>query len=454
MSTEPKILWTEGLFLCPQTFQQQERFSLDWAESRTAPIEPHFWGIIELGIDDAKLDNGTFSLRRCRGIFPDGTPFDTKGSVLEHLIGDDERNQYIYLSLGARQGGVHEVTTEQQRQTKRTSRHYVQEQQYLDVQTLDSPQKTELLQVGRLNFQLRLAEKPLDNFTQIPLAFLRERHKGGRAILDDAFIPPTLFTHASPVIRKYIQGIQAQLMSRGDMIAARLSNPSTGGVSDIVDFNMLLIMNRHLRLFDFLAIEERVHPRQLYVHAIQMAGELATFARPDRRPRAYPSYNHDDLRLTFLDLFDDIHEYLQYSAVPKALCIPLIQHEKYPVVYGSKLLAESVFREHVRYILAASASLPLGDLQQRIPRVTKIASTLDHLSELVRTHTTGVNLRALTSVPREVPYYTTSVYFELGITSDNVHWQKIQSSRYIHLHVDGEMPDLKLEIWAIRGDQK
>lgn len=454
MSAEPKILWTEGLFLCPQIFQQQERFTQDWVESRTVPLEPHFWGIIELEVDDSKLDNGTFSLKRCRGIFPDGTPFDTKGSVLEHMIGDDERNQYIYLSIGARQNGVHEVTTEQQRQSKSTSRYYLQEQPTVDTQTIESPQKTESITTGRLNFQLRLGDKPQSSFTQIPLTFLRERHKGGRAILDDAFIPPALFTHASPVVKKYILGIQAQLISRGDMIAARLSNPSTGGVSDIVDFNMLLIMNRHLRLFDFLATEERVHPRQLYVHAIQLAGELATFARPDRRPRSYPPYNHDDLRLTFLDLFDDIHEYLQYSAVPKALCIPLTQHEKYPVVYASKLLAESVFKEHVRFILAASASLPQIDLQQRIPRVTKIASILEHLSELVRTHTTGVNLRALTNVPREVPYYTTSVYFELLITSDNVHWQKIQSSRYINLHVDGELPDLKLEIWAIRGDTK
>jgi type VI secretion system protein ImpJ len=449
MSTEPRILWTEGLFLCPQTFQQHDDFMLENIEARSRPIEPHYWGVVEFSIQESKLDTGVFSIKKCRGIFPDGTIFDTTGTILEVNVSNADLHKKIYLAIGAKQESVQETVIDSQRMEKRTTRYIVTDEDVTDTQTIGAPTKTERLQVGRLNFQLILADKPQNNYTQIALAYISECDKNGILKLSTTFIPPTLYSHASFVIKNYIEDILAQLQSRGDILSTRLANPNTGEVNDIIDLQMLQIMNRYLPLFEYLSIEQRIHPKQIYTIALQLVGELATFATKKRRPLSYPEYIHDDLQLTFRKLFNDIHEYLQYSTIPKALAIPLKQSAKHETVYTSAHLLQTVFTDHTRFVLAARGDIPLGELQHRIPKVVTMASNLDHLGEQVRTHTPGVPFRAQPSVPREIPYHQNSVYFDLDITSP--HWERVVSNRQVNVHVDSTIPNLKLEIWAIRG---
>lgn len=450
MSNRKRILWTEGLFLCPQTFQQHDNFLLDDIESRCRPVEPHFWGITEFSIQQSKLDNGIFSLTICRGIFPDGTVFDISGSILEVNITEADKNKKIYLAIGARQEGVHETVVSSKKDDNKTVRYILDEMEVVDTHTIGSPAKSESMQVGNLNFQLIASDKPQNNFTQIPLAYIADCNKNGLLKLSNTFIPPTLYTHASPIIKNYIVMILGQLTSRGEILSNRLANPNTGEINDIIDIHMLQIINRHIPLFDFLSVEERMHPRQLYLFALQLVGELSTFARKERRPLSYTEYIHDDLQLTFCKLFDDIHEYLQYSTVPKALSIPLKQTE-YKTVYESHHLMESVFIDHVRFVLSVRGDLSLGELQNLIPKIVTLASNQEHLSQQVRTHTPGVSFKALPSVPREIPYHDNCVYFDLDI--NNHHWQKVVSNRVMNLHVDHHsISNLKFEVWAIRGN--
>lgn len=447
--SKPRILWTEGLFLCPQTFQQHDDFMLENIEARSRPVEPHYWGVIELSIQESKLDTGTFSINKCRGIFPDGTIFDTTGSLLEINVSDTDLNKKIYLAIGAKQDSVQEAVIDSQSSEKRTTRYVIEHEEVTDTHTIGAPTKVEKLQVGRLNFQLILANKPQNNYTQLALAYVAERDKNGILKLSNTFIPPTVYSHTSPTLKHYLEDILGQLKSRGDILATRLANPNTGEVNDIIDLQMLQIMNRHLPLFEFLSTEQRIHPKKIYLIALQLVGELATFTTKTRRPSSYPEYIHDDLQLTFRKLFDDIHEYLQYSTIPKAISIPLQQSEKHKTVYTSAHLLQTVFTDHVRFVLAARGDMPLGELQHRIPKVVTMASNLEHLGEQVRTHTPGVPFRAQPSVPREIPYHQNSVYFDLDTNSP--HWEKVVANRQVNVHVDSTIPNLTLEIWAIRG---
>jgi type VI secretion system protein ImpJ len=448
MSSEPRILWTECLFLCPQTFQQHDDFILENIEARTRPVEPHYWGVVEFSIQQSKLDTGTFSVKKCQGIFPDGTVFDTTGSMLEIKVSDTDVNKKIFLAIGSKQESVQETVLKGQGDEKRTTRYLIDDEEVMDTHTIGAPTKSEKLQIGRLNFQLILADKPQNNYTQIALAYVSERDKNGILKLSNTFIPPTLYSHASPTIKHYLEDILGQLQNRGDILSTRLANPNTGEVNDIIDLQMLQIMNRHLPLFEFLVTEQRVHPKQIYLTSLQLVGELATFATKKRRPVSYPEYIHDDLQLTFRNLFADIHEYLQYSTIPKALSIPLKQ-TKHETVFASTHLFETVFTDHIRFVLAARADLPQGELQHRIAKVVTMASNLEHLSEHVRTMTQGVPFREQPSVPREIPYHENSIYFDLDISSP--HWEQVVSNRIIHVHVNSTIPNLKLEVWAIRG---
>ena len=75
MSDNNRVVWSEGLFLRPQHFQQQERYLEAYIEGRAAALQSYPWGLTELEIERDLLGIGKLGLRRARGVFPDGTPF-------------------------------------------------------------------------------------------------------------------------------------------------------------------------------------------------------------------------------------------------------------------------------------------------------------------------------------------------------------------------------------------
>ena len=75
MSVYSKVVWSEGLFLRPQHFQQQDRYFERYVETRCQALVPHSWGFTELEVERDLLSIGKFGLRRAAGVFPDGTPF-------------------------------------------------------------------------------------------------------------------------------------------------------------------------------------------------------------------------------------------------------------------------------------------------------------------------------------------------------------------------------------------
>ena len=75
MSAHNRVIWSEGLFLQPQHFQQQDRYFERYVETRCQPLIPHSWGFTEIEFERDLLSIGKFGLRRVAGVFPDGTPF-------------------------------------------------------------------------------------------------------------------------------------------------------------------------------------------------------------------------------------------------------------------------------------------------------------------------------------------------------------------------------------------
>src|SRR3954471_1188407 len=108
MSAHNRVIWSEGLFLQPQHFQQQERYFERYVEARCHSLVPHSWGFVEIEFERDLLSIGKIALRRAAGVFPDGTPFqlpddDPLPPPLE--IGVEVRNQVLYLAVPLRRAG-------------------------------------------------------------------------------------------------------------------------------------------------------------------------------------------------------------------------------------------------------------------------------------------------------------------------------------------------------------
>ena len=64
MSSKNKVIWSEGMFLRPQHFQQQDRFVERLIDARTGVIGQHYWGVQEITIDVEALALGKRSIIR------------------------------------------------------------------------------------------------------------------------------------------------------------------------------------------------------------------------------------------------------------------------------------------------------------------------------------------------------------------------------------------------------
>lgn len=76
MSLDSKVVWSEGMFLNPQHFQQQERYFERYIEGKCSAYSAYGWGVHDFEIDEQLLKLGKLSILRGRGVFPDGTPFN------------------------------------------------------------------------------------------------------------------------------------------------------------------------------------------------------------------------------------------------------------------------------------------------------------------------------------------------------------------------------------------
>src|SRR5215216_5727366 len=179
MSTYSKVIWTEGLFLQPQHFQQQDRYFERYVESRCQALVPHSWGFTEIELEQDFLSIGKFALRRAAGVFPDGTPIrmpddDPLPPAIE--IGPQHRDQIVYLAVPLRRSGGPDVSG-----VDGLARHEVRELEARDA-TSGAPDAA-VLEVGALRTRLLLADDVTDAYACLPLAHIVECRADRRVVL-------------------------------------------------------------------------------------------------------------------------------------------------------------------------------------------------------------------------------------------------------------------------------
>ena len=81
MTHDSRVVWTEGLFLRPQHFQQQDRWVDGLVRGAVRGIVEHGYGFRALRLDQGLLTTGKVALESADGILPDGTPFSVPGGA-------------------------------------------------------------------------------------------------------------------------------------------------------------------------------------------------------------------------------------------------------------------------------------------------------------------------------------------------------------------------------------
>jgi type VI secretion system protein ImpJ len=444
MAHDNKIVWSEGMFLRPQHFQQNDRYT-DWLiRSRMGGLTPHPWGMAQLRINRELLLTGKFSVEGARGIFEDGTPFsipDQTDHPTPLVPPDTTRNAIVYLAVPLRQpGGVEAVPTGRD---DAAARYAASEFTAFDsVAGFDGEAN---VQVGRLRARYLLDTDELAGYTCIGLARIVEVRPDRSIMLDEHFIPPTLLCAASQPLSGFLTEIQGLLQQRAQAVAARVIDPSASGVAEVADFMLLQAVNRYEPLFAHLLSLEELHPERFYSTAVELAGELATFVARNKRAATFPPYRHTDLQATFAAVMGDLRQAL--SAVLERTAIPIpLQERRHGIrvapITDRGLVASAVF------VLAVKADMQTEPLRRNFPNQVKIGPA-EQIARLVNVALPGIPVRPLPVAPRQIPYVAGMAYFEL---ERNVPlWRELQSSGGIAIHVAGDFPGLVMELWAVKS---
>ena len=444
MSWNSKVVWSEGMFLQPQHFQQHDRYLENLIEARAAPVAPYRWGHVVMRPDEAALKLGKIALAAGRGILPDGTPFDfprVDEAPLPLDVPADVKDELAYLAAPLRRAGSDEADVAGSDAIGLT-RYRVSEFDALDNNT--GAETSALVQVGNLRLRLMLKRDLTDAYACLGVVRITERRPDNQILLDAGYIAPTLSVRDCGTLSGYVREIQGLLHQRGEALAARLSQPGRGGVAEIADFLLLQTVNRFEPVYAHLGEVSVLHPERLYATSLLLAGDLCTFSRETRRPPAYPNYNHDEPAKCFTPLMADLRRSLSMVLEQNAIPIEL-QDRKYGVRVA--VIPDAELLRSAAFVLAVTAQMPSEALRVRFPTQVKIGP-VERIRDLVNLQLPGIGLRAMPVAPRQIPYHAGFNYFELDRGGEL--WKQMERSGGLAMHIAGEFPGLDMEFWAIR----
>ncbi|HMO68531.1 MAG TPA: type VI secretion system baseplate subunit TssK [Novosphingobium sp.] len=446
MSFGSRVAWREGQFLRPQHFQQADR-ALAWhVRMRSDALRPYPWGLTEIEIDEDLAAIGKFTLVRARGIMPDGTPFSIPDDMAPPPPLDmpaDVRDAVVYLTLPAAQVGAQEF--EEADRAGPDIRFLVAEAEVVDAFSPD--RSAEPVELARPNLRLGITRDQTYGRILCGLAMVREM-QARRVMFDDRYIPPVMDIRAARPLRNGLVDILGRCEQRADELALRAVEATDGGAETFASFLLLQALNRWVPVLRHLDALPVVHPERLYQDLASLAGEIATLIKPERRAPPLPPYEHENLRGTFEPLFDLLQSML--SAVFDRSAVQLPLEAAGPGAWVSTIADRNLY-QYGYFYLAVRAAASAEEVRQMFPSVAKLGA-VEKMRQIVDSALPGVPLRHTPTPPPQLRVLPGYVYFELDRGASD--WRDFSTATALGLHVAGDWPQLRMELWCVKRAQR
>lgn len=443
MSSRNRVIWREGLFIKPQHFQQQQRYSDYALHARLSALSDYFYGLQSLAINEDYLGFGRIALVGATGILPDGTVFnipndDVLPTPLE-VTDASVANQKVYLALPLSVSGVNEVNQGGQVATRLQAHRH-------DVRDLHSEGGDVVsLEVGRVSLRLMLEREDRSAYASLAIARILDKRPDGGLVLDPNFMPCSISVSAIPTLKRFLGESAGLVAERARSLSQRIAAPGQQGVADVAEFMMLQLLNRAQPQLSHLSRLGTLHPERLHESLVQLCGELMTFTDESRLPPEFPAYRHDDQQVSFEPVMLALRQALSTVLSPRAVSIQLRKHQ-YGIMVA--MVNESELMQSADFVLAVRARMPQEQLRKQLLQQTKVASS-DKIRELISLQLPGIPLLPLPVAPRQLPYHAGYSYFQLDRQSPA--WQMLAVGNTLAFHIAGDFPELDMQLWAIRS---
>lgn len=439
MSNSSKVVWSEGIFITPQHFQQQERYIEDQIDNHLKIRSNFFYGVNKLTIDESSFSEGVFRVSNVHAILNDGTLVNCINSNLELRVqANNSTSHIIYLVLQGKNSNNNQICFNA---FDCNSRYFGYDKKILDI--TDVSQDARDITVARLNIHLKLEKDLTDNLVRLPIAKIIIDLDGSIKI-DNTYIPPTINSQENILLKSYISELYALLLQKCKSLSEGMSDPNRAGSVEIVDFLMLQTVNRYFAYLQHQNNKVQTHPEHLFVELSKLCADLMTFSK-NRRVDNLPNYEHNNPSICFKQLMDKLRQSLSIVLEQRIIRINLERRDEATYVAQTP---EHYLLDTANFVLAVKADLSDDELRQKVPSTMKI-STVEKIKDLISFHLPGIKLNALAIVPRELPYHNGYVYFELDKKSEL--WASFNDTSGMAFHLAGEFPNVDLEFWAIKA---
>lgn len=449
MSKYRKIVWNEGMLLTPHHFQQFDNYHEELLNSRIDSVMQHDYGVLELRFSSEAIANGNFQITTCRAVLPDGLYVNMPDAeaipemrpVGQHFSVEKERLG-VHLAVPAKKLG--EANFQASGAALNGNIRYLQEGKQVKDETTGTNEQP--IAYAKSNLRIIFDDELRDGFTSIKIAELK-RTPTGQLQVSEEYIPPILKITASDWLAAMLRQMVEILITKGASLAEqrRQSNASLADftTSEVAVFWLLHTINSSIPVMSHYFRSPLLHPERLYEEMVSLIGQLMTFSL-EMQPKDIVKYDHDDLFYTFSNLSLQLKGLLE-TVIPSR-CVPIPLEKTRDTLYVGRIDDERLIKE-AGFFLAVRAQMPEAKLIEGVPRVVKIASR-DVIDSVIGSALPGVVLTLASPPPAPIPARVGFKYFQL----DNIgpYWNGIAGSKVISVYVPNDIPDEKIELYAVK----
>jgi len=447
MKTPSKILWTEGVTLRPQHFQQQDRYHEARLHRMTAALHPYAWGLTAKATwDEEALANNVLQAESLSLVFPDGETYDAPGSdplpepVDLGELPPNEPHFTFYAALPAYHshgGNLASVRGQDNGQAR-----FCQ----IELETPDLYTEALDSSIVYLAKQARLLPHLAPRAGHVSVPVLRLRRRGGGFEIDPTFIAPGMSVAAAPALARLLDSLMHKLQAKTDALYAAQREPSKDVVvqgGDMSSFWQLQTISAGCAALHHHAQGHRFHPERLFQDLLGLAGGLMAFSRKVRI-RDLPTYDHEQPGPAFARLDAILRDLVDTVVSSKYQAIPLAQEPARPSYFEGKL--PDTIDQKTLLCLGVRADVPALELVAMVPSRFKVGAP-DDVARLVASALPGVDLVHMPQVPAAVPIRPNTYYFALQ--GKGPLYANMLQAQAASVYVPSGIRELSLELFAI-----
>jgi type VI secretion system protein ImpJ len=429
-----RVVWSEGMLVSPQHFQQQDYYHESLLEERLRALWPSAWGVLELSMDSNALGENLVSIKLLRAILPsgqllelvEGSPETPKARGVPATFASTATSLDVYLALPAeKQSGRNFSGSD----GVERPRYGLQARSINDAVAGGETQ----LHFAIRNFSIVFGSDDRTDLELLRIARLGRNTDGGLCYLD-SHIPPALRMRTSRALQDGLERVLSATIAKQRSLASERSVRDGSAVeynaADITRFLLLNALNTFIPMLRHYSESDDAVPYDVYRLLLQYGGQLCSFSANDD-PAGFPPYLHNDLKETFEPLFLKLLQLLQATVAGQSIRIPL--DARGDGVHLARLTDEKLQRDGVRFVLSVSQTeIPENQAAQQIPRLAKVGSWAQ-IAGFVNSSMPGAQLRAEARPPKEISLRPNHTYFV--VEHESGPWKDVLRERTLAVHL-------------------